>query len=146
MISEGDLWQSGDLLAEVGGAEFRLGVAHGHGVGSGFADDENLFLSARDRGVDQVSLKHHEVRFEQRHDDDGVFRALAFVNADGVGEGEVAEGAAVEVVRLAVELRGQRAGLGVDGGDGADVTVEEVAVVVVAKLDDFVVGAEFAAG
>jgi hypothetical protein len=45
-------------------------------VGGGVADEEDLFLSAGDGGVEQVALEHHEVRLEQRHDDDGVFTAL----------------------------------------------------------------------
>jgi len=71
----------------MGDALLGLAVAHGHRVGGGFADEENFFLSTCDRGIDQVSLEHHEVRFEQRHDDDWIFAALRFMDADGVGEG-----------------------------------------------------------
>ena len=86
------------------------------------------------------------MRLEQRDDDDGVFAALRFVDAHGVGEGEVVELAALEGVHVAVEIGDEGAGLGVDGFDDADVAVEEVFVVVVAELDELVAGAEFAGG
>ena len=63
------------------------------------------------------------------------------MDADGVGEGEVGEFAAVEGVGVVVEFRVEGAGFGVDGDDGADVAVEEGLVVIVAQLDDFVAGA-----
>ncbi len=89
-------------------------VAHGHGVGGGFADEEDFFTASRDRSVDEVALQHHEMRLEQRHDDDGVFAALRLVDADGVGEAKIAEGPAIEDVRLAVEVGRQRAVNAVD--------------------------------
>ena len=49
-----------------------------------------------------------------------------------VSEGEVVELTALKRVDVAIEIRRERATLGVDRGDDADVTVEEVFVVVVA--------------
>jgi len=118
--------------AQVGAALFGLGVAHGHRVGGGVADEEDFFLPAGDGGVEQVALEHHEVRLEQRDDDDGVLAALGLVDADAVGVGEVGEVAAGERVCLAVEVGAECAFATIDGGDGADVAVEEVQVVVVA--------------
>ena len=71
-----DLLCREDFLFEVRDAGFGFGVTDGHGVGGGVAHEEDLFFAAGDRGVDQVSLEHHEVRFEKRDDDDGVFRTL----------------------------------------------------------------------
>ena len=76
-----------DFFLQVGVAGFGLVVAHGHAVGGGFADEEDLFFAAGDGGVEQVALEHHEVALEQGNDDGGVFRTLAFMNANGVGEG-----------------------------------------------------------
>ena len=71
-----DLLCREDFFLEVRDASFGFGVADGHGVGGGVAHEEDLFFAAGDRGVDQVSLEHHEVRLEKRDDDDGVFRTL----------------------------------------------------------------------
>ena len=79
-------------------------------------------------------------------DHHGILAALALVDADGIGGGDVAEIAALEDVPLAIEVGGERALLGVDGDDRADVAVEEALVVVVAELDEFVAGAELARG
>ena len=71
-----DLLCREDFFLEVRDAGFGFGVADGHGVGGGIAHEEDLFFTAGDRSVDQVSLEHHEVRLEERDDDDGVFRTL----------------------------------------------------------------------
>ena len=86
------------------------------------------------------------MRLEQRDDYHGVLAALRLVDADAVGEGEVARLGALEVMLLAVELDHQLARAGVDRPHGADVAVEEVLVVVVPELDDLVARAELAAG
>ena len=84
------------LLAQMGAALLRFAVAHGHRVGGGLADEEHLLPSAGQGGVEQVALQHHEVRLEQRDDHDRILAALALVDADAVGEGDVAEIAALE--------------------------------------------------
>ncbi len=68
------------------------------------------------------------------------------MDADAVGEGDVGEVAARELVAFAVEIRRQGAGLGIDRDDGADVAVEHALVVVVAQLDELVAGAELPRG
>lgn len=52
-----------EKLLEEGAAGFCVGVAHGHGVGRGFSDDNDLLFAARNGGVDEIALKHHEVGF-----------------------------------------------------------------------------------
>ena len=135
-----------DFFAQVSAAEFGLGVADGHGVGGRFANDEDLFLTAGNRGVEEIALEHHEVSFEDRHDDDGVLAALTFVDTDAIGEGDVAEFSAGKRMLIAIEISHEGAGFGINVGDDADIAVEKVFVVVVAELDDFVAGAIFAAG
>ena len=49
-----------------------------------FADEDNLFFGAGNGGVKKISLQHDAVGADQRQNHDGVFAALAFVNADGV--------------------------------------------------------------
>jgi len=129
----------------MGAALFGVGVAYGHRVGGRVAHQKDFFATSGDGGVEEVALEHHEVRFKQRDDDDGVLAALGFMDADAVGEGEVAEVAAGEGVGLAVEIGSERAFASVDCGDGADVAVEEGFVVVVAQLDDFIAAAKFGA-
>lgn len=52
--------------------------------------------------------------FKARHDHHGILAALGFVDRARVGEGDVAEVAAVERLLGAVEVGFERAGLGVD--------------------------------
>ena len=66
------------------------------------------------------------------------------MDADGVGRGNVAEIAPLQHVFFAVEAGRERPVLRVDGDDRPDVTIEKALIVVVAKLDELVAGAEFA--
>ena len=134
------------LLTQMGTAEFGLAVAHGDRVRRGLADQEDLLFAARDRGVEQIALQHHEVRLEQYDHHRRIFRALALVNADAVGRRNVPEIAALEHVLLAIKVGNQRAAAGVDRDHGPDVTVEQALIVVVAELNELVTGPEFASG
>ena len=104
------------------------------------ADEEDLLFPAGQRRVKQVALQHHEVRLEQHHDDGGILTALALVDADGVGRGDVAEIAPLQHVSFAVKAGRERPVLRVDGDDRPDVTVKQALVVVVAELDELVAG------
>lgn len=53
------------------------------------------------------------------------------MDVDGVGESEVVEFVVVEGVDFVVEIGCDCGGVGIDGGDGVDVVVEECFVVVV---------------
>src|SRR5581483_6214187 len=82
---KGRIWTGGaKFFAQMRHPAPGLVVSHRHLVGGGFADEDDLLPAAGDRGVEQVSLQHHEVALEQRDDDDRVFAALRFVDADRV--------------------------------------------------------------
>jgi hypothetical protein len=76
-------------------------------------------------------------------DDAGELAALAFVDGQRVGELQFVEFAGLvfdEALRIVAHVDLQR--IGVDGGDVADVAVEDFLVVVVVRLDDLVADAE----
>lgn len=106
------------------------------------ANDEYLFFPSGDGGVEEVAFEHDEVLFEEGDDDDGKFAALGFMDRDGVGEGEVAHFHAFDFGYLAIEVDGEGRGLGVYGDDFTEVAIEDVFIVVVACLDDFIVDFE----
>ncbi len=82
---------------------------------------------------------------EQWDDDDGVFAALAFVDRDAVGELDFGEFAFGIFDMFAGKFDGESGAVGGDGAYDAHVAVEDVLVVIVAGLDDFVADAEGAA-
>ena len=76
-------------------------------------------------------------------DDAGEFAALALVNGEGIGGLELVEFAGLvfdEALGIETDVELHR--IGVDGGDVADVAIEDLFVVVVVCLDDLVADAE----
>ncbi len=115
--------------------------------GGGVADDEDLSFASGEGGVEEVALEHHEMLFHEGDNGDGVFGSLRFVNADGVGKGDVEQVVAFHFDGSCVEFYREGGVVVVNRLDGANVAVVNVEVVVVSVLDDFVayavaVGAE----
>lgn len=125
----------------MGAADFGFVIADCHGVGFEVANEVNFFSCAGDAGVDEVALEHHEVLLEEGYNDGGVFAALAFVDADGVGELDFAELAFGVFDLLAVKIDGESGFIGGDALHDSGIAVEDVFVVVIPVLDDFVADA-----
>lgn len=82
---------------------------------------------------------------EQWDDDDGVFTALAFVDRDTVGQldfGELAFGIFDDITG---ELDGDTRAVGGNTANDAHVAVEDIFVVVIASLNDFIADTKGAA-
>ena len=69
----------------------RFVVLDRDGHGARRAHDADELLAARDRGVEQVALEHHEVRLHQRQDHDRVLAALRLVDGGGEGVDELVQ-------------------------------------------------------
>ena len=79
--------------------------------------------------------------FEKGDNDGGVFAALAFVDADGVGELDFAEFAFGVLDLFAVKVNGDSGFVGSDALHDTGVAVEDVFVVVISVLDYLVTDA-----
>lgn len=126
---------------EVGAADFGFVIADRHGIGLEVADEINLLAGAGDAGIDEVALEHHEVLFEQGDNHGGVFAALTFMDADGIGELDFAEFALGVFDVLAVKINGESGFVGGDARYDAGVAIEDVFIVVIPVLDDFIADA-----
>ena len=73
-------------LIQLGPAPLPRDILHGDGDGLTLADNHHQTLAAGDPGIEQVALKHGVVLRQDRDDDGGIFRSLAFVNRRGVGQ------------------------------------------------------------
>lgn len=81
---------------------------------------------------------------EQWNDDDGVFAALAFMDRDAVGELNFREFALGVFDVFFGKFDGEAGTVSGDGAYDAHVAVEDIFVIVVACLNDFVANAESA--
>ena len=100
------MWPSSGVesVGEGGVAAACSGGADGGGEGFVGADEDDEFFGAGEAGVEEVALEHHEMRFQQRHDHDGIFAPLRFVNADRIRQGEIAELTAFDEVSIRMRL------------------------------------------
>ena len=117
--------------------------ADGEGEGAFVTDEDAELFGAGDGGVDEAALEENVVLGADGDDDAGELAALAFVNRQRIGGLELVELAGFVFDRaLGIEADVQLHGIGVDGGDVADVAIEDLFVVVVVRLDDLVADAE----
>jgi len=63
-------------FSEIGIPLKRFVVPYGYGERFRSADEDDEFLSARYRSIEQVPLEQEVVLSQDRHDDDGVFTPL----------------------------------------------------------------------
>ena len=107
------------------------------------SDEHDEAAPSGDPRVDEVSLEEEELLHCEWHDDDRKLGPLAFVDRDGVGEGNFIE--FVEVVNDLPAIEGDEslALEVVDFENLSDVSIEDLLVVVVARLNDLVADAEF---
>lgn len=122
-------------VAALGAVVFDGGLEGGFG-----AEEDDEGLRAGDGGVEEVPLEHDVMAGHEGQEDDGVFAALALVDAHGVGEGELADLRALVVDGRLSETDGEVVGL--ELADVADVAVENMLLVVVLRLHDFVTETE----
>lgn len=146
MESHGSIFGGGvfgvaEARLQVGAADFSFVIADRHGIGLEVTDEINFLAGAGDAGIDKVALEHHEVLFEQRDNHRGVFAALAFVDADGIGELDFTEFAFGVFEVLAVEINGEPGFVGGDARNDTGVAIEDVFIVVISVLDDFIADA-----
>ena len=86
--------------------------------------------------VQQVALQHHVVACGHRHDDGLVFRALRLVDGDRIRQADVVQFSILENDWPIVELNGYPFFVLVNSSDDALVTIENVVLVVVSRVDD----------
>ena len=94
-------------LAQPRTAPGRVLPLHRHLQRLAAADQHHQLLAARDAGVEQVALQHHEMLRVQRDHHRGILRALRFVDRQRVGQSQLVQFAEIVGHRLAVEIDGQ---------------------------------------
>ena len=127
-----------NLFFEMGLANQAFGIPDSDGVGFGLSDEKNFFFPAGDSCVNQVPLEHHKVLLHDRQKHYGVLTSLAFVDGNGIGQGHVGAFGFLKMLYFFIKLGFKLPGFGIYSLNVADVSVEEVFVVVVSELDDFV--------
>jgi hypothetical protein len=116
--------------------------ADGDGEGFGLADEDEELLASGDGGVEEVALEQEVMLHGEGNDDGGEFGALGFVDGDGIGEREFVEFAEGVGDIALIEADDDLLIDGIDGVNGSDIAIEDLLVVVVFELDDFVADLE----
>src|SRR5258708_11370475 len=112
--------------------------AHRDAQGSSLPHDDHQAFSACYRRVEKVARQHDEMARQKDHDHGRVLAALRFVHSARVREHEVVEIGPVVMHVASVEANAQLTFSRVDPRDDAEVSVEDLFVVVVSELHHFV--------
>ena len=101
----------------------------------GSQKDQDFFCPGNAR-IDQVPLQHDEVIHQDRHDHDGIFGPLGFMNGSRVGQDQLVQFRHVIDNVPVIKADGQLPLLRVHGQDSADISVEDLLVIIVPDLHD----------
>src|SRR5271163_1745765 len=109
---------------------------------SALADDDDEALAASGGRVDEVSRQHRIMLSRESYDDGRIFGPLRFVDRHRIGGKQRIEFAKGVLDLAALEAGNHHAFSLVDPQHGPKIAVEDVAVVIILGLHDFVAGGE----
>ena len=121
-----------DVFFEIGVASECFIVSHCHGICKWITNDDYLFLPPGDCSVEQISLEHHKVCFDEGNNDQGVFTALALVDADGISKCDICQITALEFSRNSIKICDKRIiRFCINVFDPSNIPIKEIFVVVI---------------